>query len=334
VSHVINRTRHVDPTTAERVKTAIAELRYSPNSLARGLRRGVTKTIGLLVPDNANPFFAGVARHIEDAGFESGYTVILCNSADDAAREERYLSVLLSKQVDGLIFVASSDHTPVAARIVKVALPTVLLDRAIPSIEIDSVIVDNAHGGYLAGKHLLDLGHRQIGVITGPPDSSSSPARIAGFERALAEVGMKLAPERLAASDFHFVAGSEAMEQLMDRAPQITAVFACNDLMAMGALATLRRRGLSAPADVSVVGFDDIPYAAAASPPLTTVAQPVEEIGRTAVRLLIERIQSPGATLRRVVLAPTLVERQSCAPVGNGRDAGAGQTVRPALPLA
>ncbi|TIN62892.1 MAG: LacI family transcriptional regulator, partial [Mesorhizobium sp.] len=260
VSHVMNRTRHVEPETAERVRAAITALRYSPNSLARSLRRGETKTIGLLLPDNSNPFFASVARQIEDAGFVAGYTVILCNSDGSAEKEERYLSVLMAKQIDGLIFAGSSDHARVFSHL-SAALPAVLLDREIHSVHVDSVLVDHDHGGYLAGRHLVGLGHSKIGVIGGPRDSSSSPARLRGFTRALAEAGIDLPASWVVDSDYHFAGGRLAMERLMAQAPEITAVFACNDLMAMGAITALRTRGLRVPDDMSLIGFDDIPYA-------------------------------------------------------------------------
>jgi LacI family transcriptional regulator len=313
VSHVMNRTRHVEPETAERVRTAIAALRYSPNSVARSLRRGETKTIGLLLPDNSNPFFASVARQIEDAGFVSGYTVILCNSDGNAEKEERYLSVLMAKQIDGLIFAGSSDHARVFARLLP-SVPAVLVDREIHSVHVDSVLVDHDHGGYLAGQYLVRLGHRRIGVIGGPRDSSSSPARLRGFVRALEEAGFDLPAEAVVDSDYHFAGGRLAMERLMEQAPQITAVFACNDLMAMGAIAALRSRGLRVPGDMSMIGFDDIPYAVTTWPPLTTIAQPVERIGTRAVSLLLERLSEPTAPSRREILAPVLVERESCAP--------------------
>ncbi|TIT76059.1 MAG: LacI family transcriptional regulator [Mesorhizobium sp.] len=272
VSHVMNRTRHVEPETAERVRAAITALRYSPNSLARSLRRGETKTIGLLLPDNSNPFFASVARQIEDAGFVAGYTVILCNSDGSAEKEERYLSVLMAKQIDGLIFAGSSDHARVFASL-SAAVPAVLLDREIHSVNVDSVLVDHDHGGYLAGRHLVGLGHKRIG----------------------------------------FAGGRLAMERLLEQAPEITAVFACNDLMAMGAITALRSRGLRVPDDMSLIGFDDIPYAVTTWPPLTTIAQPVEKIGTRAVSLLLERVVEPEAPSRREVLTPVLVERESCA---------------------
>ncbi|WP_027169654.1 substrate-binding domain-containing protein [Mesorhizobium sp. WSM3224] len=314
VSHVMNHTRHVEPETAGRVRAAIAALRYSPNSVARSLRRGETKTIGLLLPDNSNPFFASVARQIEDAGFVSGYTVILCNSDGNAEKEERYLSVLMAKQIDGLIFAGSSDHARVFARLLP-SVPAVLLDREIQSVNVDTVLVDHDHGGYLAGRYLAGLGHRKIGVIGGPRDSSSSPARLRGFVRALGEAGIDLPPSSIVDSDYHFAGGRLAMEQLMAQAPDITALFACNDLMAMGALTVLRSRGLRVPDDISMVGFDDIPYAVTTWPPLTTIAQPVEKIGTRAVSLLLERLGEPAAPSRREVLAPVLVERESCAAV-------------------
>ncbi|AZO49900.1 MAG: LacI family DNA-binding transcriptional regulator [Mesorhizobium sp.] len=314
VSHVMNRTRHVEPETAERVRAAIAALRYSPNSLARSLRRGETKTIGLLLPDNSNPFFASVARQIEDAGFVAGYTVILCNSDGSAEKEERYLSVLMAKQIDGLIFAGSSDHARVFSRLLP-DVPAVLLDREIHSVNVDSVLVDHDHGGYLAGRHLVGLGHKRIGVIGGPRDSSSSPARLRGFTRALGEAGVDLPASAVVDSDYHFAGGRLAMERLLTQAPDITAVFACNDLMAMGAITALRSRGLRVPDDMSLVGFDDIPYAVTTWPPLTTIAQPVEKIGTRAVSLLLERLGEPAAPSRREVLTPVLVERESCAPL-------------------
>lgn len=314
VSHVMNQTRHVGPETAERVHAAIAALRYSPNSLARSLRRGETKTIGLLLPDNSNPFFASVARQIEDAGFLAGYTVILCNSDGSAEKEERYLSVLIAKQIDGLIFAGSSDRARVFSRLSKTNVPAVLLDREIQSLNMDSVLVDHDHGGYLAGQYLIKLGHRTFGVIGGPRDSSSSPARLLGFTRALREAGLDLPAARVVDSDYQFAGGRLAMERLMAQAPEITAVFACNDLMAMGALTALRSRGLQVPEDMSMIGFDDIPYAVTTWPPLTTVAQPVEKIGTSAVSLLLDRLGDPAAQSRREILLPVLVERESCAP--------------------
>jgi len=314
VSHVMNRTRHVEPETAERVRAAIAALHYSPNSLARSLRRGETKTIGLLLPDNSNPFFASVARQIEDAGFVAGYTVILCNSDGSAEKEERYLSVLMAKQIDGLIFAGSSDHARVFSQL-SAAVPAVLLDREIHSVNVDTVLVDHDHGGYLAGRHLVGLGHSKIGVIGGPRDSSSSPARLRGFVRALGEAGVELPADAVVDSDYHFAGGRLAMERLLTQVPDITAVFACNDLMAMGAITALRSRGLRVPDDISMIGFDDIPYAVTTWPPLTTIAQPVEKIGTRAVSLLLERVAEPAAHSRREVLMPVLVERESCAPL-------------------
>ncbi|RVD27680.1 LacI family transcriptional regulator, partial [Mesorhizobium sp. M4A.F.Ca.ET.020.02.1.1] len=311
---VMNRTRHVEPETAERVRAAIAALRYSPNSLARSLRRGETKTIGLLLPDNSNPFFASVARQIEDAGFVAGYTVILCNSDGSAEKEERYLSVLMAKQIDGLIFAGSSDHARVFSRLLP-DVPAVLLDREIHSVNVDSVLVDHDHGCFLAGRLLVGLGHKRIGVIGGPRDSSSSPARLRGFTRALGEAGVDLPASAVVDSDYHFAGGRLAMERLLTQAPDITAVFACNDLMAMGAITALRSRGLRVPDDMSLVGFDDIPYAVTTWPPLTTIAQPVEKIGTRAVSLLLERLGEPAAPSRREVLTPVLVERESCAPL-------------------
>ncbi|MDW6026165.1 LacI family DNA-binding transcriptional regulator [Mesorhizobium sp. BAC0120] len=313
VSHVINATRFVDPATEARVREAIESLRYRPNSIARGLRVGETKTLGLLVPDNSNPFFADLAREIENAGFDAGYTVFLCNSDGSTVKEDKYLSVLLSRKVDGLIFAASANFSEGLTRALRLGLPTVLIDREISSARVDAVLVDNWQGGYLAGRYLLELGHRRFGVISGPNDTTSSPQRVGGFRQALREAGITLDPRAEVTADFHFEGGLAAMGELLDRVPALSAVFACNDLMAMGAMVTTRARGRLAPEQISIIGFDDIRYAATTWPPITTIAQPIEEVGRTALRVLLDRLKAPTGEPKRTLLQPRLVERNSCA---------------------
>jgi LacI family transcriptional regulator len=314
VSHVINGTRFVDPQTAERVRRSIELLGYRPNSLARSLRRNETRLIGMLIPDNSNPYFAEIARTIEDRGFSAGYSVILCNSDGSEAKEGAYVEKLLSKQIDGMILISSSNsfkplHTILGARV-----PCVVADRELGDLEVDQVLIDNEQGGYLAGKHLIGLGHRRIGYIAGPNSLSLSVHRLTGLRSALREGGIDLPEAAVVQGDFQFEGGVKGVRRLLDAVPGLTAVFAANDRMAVGAIATLMRAGLRVPQDVSVLGYDNIPLAAAMWPALTTIAQPTGDLGNMIITLLLERIQARGEDLkpRRVLLPVQLIERESC----------------------
>jgi DNA-binding LacI/PurR family transcriptional regulator len=313
VSHVINRTRFVDPQTEERVRAAIEQLRYRPNSLARSLRCRGTRTIGLLVPDNSNPFFADMARSIENVGFEEGYSVILCNSDNSEAKESVYIEALLSKQVDGLLIISSGSHPNFLRSILDADVPVVVVDREHSDWPADQVLVDNAQGGYLAGQYLARLGHRRIGCIAGPNTATPSAGRIAGFRRALTEAGIELPAEAVEAGDFRYSGGEAAMRALLARVPELTAIFAANDLMAVGAINVLRRAGRRVPEDVSVIGFDNILESAAMFPSITTIAQPIEEMSCKSISLLLERINRSDRPPARVVLPCSLIERESCA---------------------
>jgi LacI family transcriptional regulator len=312
VSHVVNGTRFVDPETEERVRLAIKTLGYRPNSLARSLRRRQTSTIGLLVPDNSNAFFADIARTIEDAGFAQNYSVILCNSDLSEEKQARYLDVLLSKQVDGIILISSGNRLDPVHRILSANVPVVVVDREVGDLPVDQVLVDNEQGGYAAGHYLVQLGHRRIGCIAGPNDITPSAARIAGFRRALAEAGVKLPPACIVRGNGRYEDGEAAMRELLRRDVGVTAIFAYNDLMAIGAMSTLRRAGIEVPEAVSVIGFDNIVQASMMVPALTTIAQPVADLGDVSVRLLLERMRQRDRHASRIVLPTTVIERESC----------------------
>jgi LacI family transcriptional regulator len=312
VSHVINGTRFVEPQTQERVRSAIKSLGYRPNLLARSLRRRETHTIGLIVPDNANPFFADVARVIENAGFAEGYSVILCNTDRSETKEERYIDVLLAKQVDGLIFISSTDRFDLLQNVRDAGVPVVVVDRDPGDLSVSQVLVGNDQGGYLAGQYLVRLGHRRIGCIGGSSVGNPSWSRVTGFVRALNEAGVEIGSEAIVQGDFRYASGESAMRALLERDLRLTAVFATNDLMAIGAMVTLRRAGFQVPDDVSLIGFDNILQAATMIPALTTIEQPVNELGQATVRLLLDQIlgraDAPG-----IAWVPTrLIERESC----------------------
>jgi len=312
VSHVINRTRFVDPDTQARVRRSIATLGYRPNLLARSLRRRETRTVGLLVPDNANPFFAEFARVVEDAGFAEGYSVILCNSDRSETKEQAYLDLLLAKQVDGIIVISATERTDLLRHVLELGVPMVVVDGNTAELPVSQVQVANEQGGYLAGSYLAGLGHRRVGCIGGPSGANPSWMRVVGFLRAMREAGVEVGPEAIVEGDFRYAGGQSGMQTLLERNLGLSAVFAANDLMAIGAMLALRGAGLAIPDDISLVGFDNIMQAATMIPALTTVEQPVSELGRAAVDMLFDQMLKRSLEPARFEVATRLVERESC----------------------
>ena len=311
VSHVINTTRYVSPVLSDRVRAAMAEPGYRPNGTARSLRMQRTQTIGLVVPD-INPFFAELARIIEDEGFAAGYTTILGNADGSPERERRYVETLLSKQVDGLILCSTRDDQRTLQTLIdRPGTPLVLVDRDLPAARADIVLADHVGGGYALTRHLLELGHRRIACITGPEGLTSSGGRAEGYRRALAEWDVEHLGAWCEPGGFAYDGGRTAMARLLERDPSLTAVFGTNDLMAVGAVRELTDRGRRVPGDVSVGGFDDSLPAALVTPTLTTVRQPLGAMGRAAVELLRRRMAGDAADVERVVLPTELVVRES-----------------------
>ena len=319
VSYVINNRTdgnvRISEETRCRVLEAIEELGYRPNVLARSLRRGQTHTIGMIVPDNTNPFFAEVARGVEDTSFDQGYSVILCNSDSDLDKELLYTNVLAEKRVDGILFVAVGMSAERICVLQERRMPVVVVDRDIPGVAVDSVMTANERGGWLATRHLIELGHRRIGFIAGPSDVTPSAERVTGYRQALREADIPVEEVLILKGDFQYESGYQAAHQLLSMHDSPTAIFACNDLMAIGTISAVVELGRQVPTDLSVVGFDDVPLASFANPSLTTVVQPKYEIGVVAATMLLERMQDPDRPPRRKMLDTELVVRQSTAPV-------------------
>ncbi len=314
VSHVVNGTRFVSETARQRVEEAVRELGYVPSAVARSLKHNTTRTFGMVIPNNSNPYFAEIIRGVEDRCFAAGYNVILCNSNDDPQRQAAYLRVLAEKRIDGLVFVASGSDAVVRATLCDIRIPLVLLDREVAGMpNCDLVEVNHTVGGELATRHLLDLGHPRVACISGPPGLSPSSQRRAGWKQALEEAQVDRKETDLARGDFTARGGYLAMQVLLKRKPRPTAVFVCNDLMAFGALTAAREAGVAVPEQLSIVGFDDIDLAAFSAPPLTTVAQPKLQIGTLAAELLLERVDAGRSEGRRAILDPELKIRGSTA---------------------
>ncbi len=311
VSHVINNTRFVSEAVRVRVLQAMADLNYRPNGLACSLRLGQTHTLGLILPDSANPFFAEIGHAIELAAFAHGYSVILCNTENDQARELLYTEVLQNKQVDGMIFVAAGGGQEAFSNIVRNGLPLVVVDRDIGNLGLDTVTTDNHQGGVLATQHLIGLGHKIIGCITGPSNITPSADRVTGYRDALKEASLEVDQALLARGDFNVPSGFEAASRLLQQRPRPSALFVCNDMMAIGALRAVAKLGLRVPGDAAIVGFDDIELASYTIPPLTTISQPKQQIGQTAIQLILERLANPLLPPRHKTLDAQLIIRES-----------------------
>ena len=312
VSHVLNSTRQVSEDLSNRVQVAIRDLEYKPNAMARALRVHSSKTLGLIVPDNSNPFFSEIALGAEDCAFRHGYSLFLCNSRHDSARELTYMTTLSTYAVDGLILSAVSGDLDQLSEFVKSGIPLVVVDRKLAAPDIEFIHSDHIEGAREATQHLVEFGHRRIGIITGPIDVHSALDRIQGFEEILNEHGIPNDPDLSVRGDFQVESGRRAAQEMMELPDPPTAIFACNDMMAIGALQTLRTLGLGVPEDVSLVGFDDIFLASLLDPPLTTVAQSAYTIGEMAVARLVERMNGSKNLMTQEFCLPTdLIIRKS-----------------------
>jgi len=315
VSHVLNGTRFVEPETEERVRQAMRELGYRPNLLARSLRRHESHMIGLMTPSIANPYWAELAGVVERAGYAKGYGVLLGHSDRSADHEREYVQLLLAKQIDGIVLAAATTPIAVLDEILAADMPIVVMNHIAEEQRVSAVLVDNHRGGYLAGAYLVRLGHRRVGCIMPPADSGEARHRVAGFRQAFADAGIDLLDTMFIDGDFGYRSGEAGVQTLLGRHPDLTAVFAANDHMALGAIKGLHRARRRVPDDVSVIGFDNISYTTAITPELTTVAQPIAEIGQTVMQLLLRQIHDPTSAPEVVMLEPTLIERESCRTV-------------------
>ena len=321
VSHVINQTRYVSEELTQRVHSAMEELDYQPNLLASSLRSGESKIIGLIIPDISNQFFSDISRKIEDNVLRHGYSVIMCNTDDDIDKEKRYIDILIAKQVDGIVFISAGDETKSLRKSIEKRIPIVVADRDIENQKVNTVIVDNFIGGYEATKYLMSLGHRRIGFISGPSEISPSYERYEGYKKALLESNLIADPSLFVQGDFRYQGGERAMKKLLALKPTPTAVFACNDMMAIGAIRTAYNQNLNVPDDISIIGFDNIPLSKATFPALTTMAQPTEEMAFQIIEILVELINYLGNRekreienfdYRKVILKTDLIVRDSC----------------------
>ncbi|MFI8222715.1 LacI family DNA-binding transcriptional regulator [Pseudomonas sp. NPDC085632] len=314
VSHVVNNTRPVSQEVRLKVEAAIKSLDYVPSAVARSLKAKTTATIGLLVPNSLNPYFAELARGIEDYCERNGYCVILCNSDDNPEKQRSYLRVLLEKRIDGLIVASAGGDSGLAQGLAGVKTPMVIVDRGLDGVDADLVRIDHEYGAYLATRHLLELGHRDIATIGGPVSTSVAQMRLAGYCRALKEAGIEVRPERMLESDFTSTGGYNAAATLLANNPP-SAIFAGNDMIGIGVLRAAAERNVRVPSELSVIGFDDIQMSRYVYPALTTVGQSILQLGEMAAEVLLRRIATPNLGTDQRIVTPSIVLRESTAPL-------------------
>jgi LacI family transcriptional regulator len=320
VSRVINASKRVSPETQRRVEKAIAELGYIPSRLARGLSGRRTGTLAAIVPDVANPFFTMVVRAAEEVARRSAYRVILCDTRADLAVERDVIEELIAHRVEGIAIAPVSDQSkPHLARLTRFGVPFVLIDRTVAGVDCDAVLGDSVGGAQRLVEHLIGLGHWRIGMIVEKDDVSTARERRQGYESALQAAGLPLDPALVAETTPDPEGGFEGMGRLLAAAEHPSAVFAVNNLVALGAIEAVRHAGLEVPDDVALVCFDDIELASRLYPFLTALEQPAETFGTLGTQLLLERIEGRGPARNHVVVLPgQLTVRRSCGAQTDG----------------
>jgi LacI family transcriptional regulator len=315
VSRVVNNSGYTSQVARGRVERAIAELGYVPNAVARHLRSNRTKTIALVLSDITNPFFTTIARGVEDVAGPRGFGVMFCNTDESESEERDYLQMLIQRQVDGVLLVPASKSLEPLRLLRAQQVPVVVLDRRVASRVVDQVRTDSVLGAYTLVRHLVDLGHRRIAILTGKRAISTAVDRVAGYERALHEVGVALDSRLVRYGGFGLAGGYRMAQEVLAATPRPTAMFAANNFVGFGALRAIRDAGLRVPDDVSLVCFDDIPEEWVIDPFFTVMDQPAYEMGRQAAELLFERLDGRGSKQPRAIVLPgQLIVRRSTAP--------------------
>ena len=308
VSRIINGQSGYTEKTREKVLEIIQEMGYKPNAIARGLVNKRTNTIGVLLPSLSSRLSSALLKGIENSAHQLDYSVIICDTESDGKRTIEYLDVLSEKQIDGIIITSEWLKDLYEEAIVKMKIPVVLVLTASSHLQIPYIKVDDYQASYQATEYLVGKGHKEIGMISGSKtDKLAGLPRIEGYKQALTDNSLTISENRIAYGDFAYRSGMRCMEELMKKAPEITAVFAASDEMAVGALSCAYKKGVKVPDDLSIIGYDDTQDAEMAIPPLTTIHQPIYEMGEKAVEMLLN---TKGA-VESVIMPHHIIERDS-----------------------
>lgn len=324
VSRALNNKPDVSAETKCIVLETAKKLSYHPNKLARGLRSNKTQTIGVIVADIANPYFGALVKGVETEAQERHQSVILQNTDEDYAREERAIQVMLEEHVNGIILTPTQKRKETVNTLLRLGIPFVLMARRFDDLDTNHVVADDVQGGFLATEHLIQLGHKRIAMINGPLRISSARERLQGYRDALERHGLKRERSLIATGAVTMEDGHEAAESLLKRHPRPTAVFAFSDFVAFGVMRAIRESGLEIPNDVAVVGYDNNQFAPCAEVPLTTVDVPKEKLGAMAARVLNEHATN-NRPVTRLKIPVSLIVRESTS--GNGEETTTGPAV-------
>ena len=311
VSHVINKTRFVAEETEKLVLQAIKDLKYSPSAVARSLKVNTTKSIGMIVTTSEAPYFAEIIHAVEEHCYRQGYSLFLCNTQNNAEKIRNHLDMLAQKRVDGIL-VMCSEYLPDSLNILTnfETIPMVVMDWG-PNVDTDIIQDNSFNGGYLATQHLIENGHKQIGIIAGELTKTTAKTRYEGFVHAMQEAGLTINPNWVMEGFFEPEDGYECMNKILRQDTLPTAVFCCNDVMALGAISAIGEKGLRVPDDISIIGYDNIHASRFYAPPLTTIHQSKSRLGVQAVNLLFERINHKSEQRETIEIHPELVVRKS-----------------------
>lgn len=313
VSRVLANHPHVREDVRCSVRAAMRQLHYLPNRTAQSLRAQRAKILGLIISDITNPFFLGIVRAVEDVAAAHQYAIFLCNGDEDPAKEELYANLMLAEGVAGVIISPSRAHNDSCNKLIASNTPLVVIDRQLADVDVDTVAVDNEQGAFELVSHLIADGHTRIGAVLSDPIITTGRERYEGYCRALAAHGIPLRPDLVRTGLPRDAQGLRLSDELLALAAPPTALFTGNNLLTIGALRAIQRRGLRMPADIGLVGFDDIDWMALVQPGVTVAAQPTYALGRDAAELLLQRIREPHAPAHRVLRQPRIIIRDSCA---------------------
>jgi DNA-binding LacI/PurR family transcriptional regulator len=333
VSNVIRGTRTVSPKLTERVRAAIRDLNYSPNEIARSLKVRQTRMLAMVLPDITNPFFPEIIRGAEDTAFERGYFLMTANTDEQIGRERRIVAALRSYRVDGVLL-ASASGTDIShlTGTIDAGVALVCLDRTVPGIKTDAVLLDNVRGARECVRHMIQKGHRRIAIITGSLDLQTGRERLRGYEEALREADIPVERGKILEGDFRYDSGYRLGKHILEQAARPTAIFVCNGVMTLGVLKAFEELRIRCPQDMALATFDDLAVDSPFHPHLTTVVQPSYEMGARAAGILIDRIEGQLNKQPSIVrVAPTLIIRESTDPPSNIAARADKQRTRPKI---
>lgn len=306
VSRVLGEYPGVKEATRESVLKAVSDLNYEVNAVARSLRQNRTYTIGIIVENVLSQFYSIIAKSVEDVANKSGYNLILCNGDESPDKELKYLKLLKSNRVDGIILTPTGKNAEYINGLIESKTKVVLLDRKIDGIDCDAVLVDNKNGAYVAVKHLLEQGYRKIAIINGFVDRTTGRDRLEGYLKALKEANIPIDDDLIKIGNFKEISGINLSRELLESSNRPEAIFIANIDMTLGALLTIKEMGLKIPDDISILGFDDPDWNKILDPPLTAVSQPVYNIGSIAAEMLINKIEGKEESINKKPLIITL----------------------------